>query len=130
MQQFVYAVLDASELIFREKLQQQLTRKFPVSLQKRLFTALTRADLAQVAREAPARHAARFRHQVNEGVVRLGNMQVHRIHHLLGGVRPRHGQHFGMHFLDQVAAFGTGFGAQTACHDDLAVFSQGFANGV
>jgi subfamily B ATP-binding cassette protein MsbA len=29
-------------------------------LQKRLFTALTRADLAQVAREAPARHAARF----------------------------------------------------------------------
>jgi subfamily B ATP-binding cassette protein MsbA len=29
-------------------------------LQKRLFAALTRADLAQVAREAPARHAARF----------------------------------------------------------------------
>ena len=29
-------------------------------LQKRLFGALTRADLAQVAREAPARHAARF----------------------------------------------------------------------
>jgi subfamily B ATP-binding cassette protein MsbA len=30
------------------------------ALQKRLFAALTRADLAQVAREAPARHAARF----------------------------------------------------------------------
>jgi len=29
-------------------------------LQKRLFAALSRADLAQVAREAPARHAARF----------------------------------------------------------------------
>jgi subfamily B ATP-binding cassette protein MsbA len=29
-------------------------------LQQRLFAALTRADLAQVAREAPARHAARF----------------------------------------------------------------------
>jgi subfamily B ATP-binding cassette protein MsbA len=29
-------------------------------LQGRLFAALTRADLAQVAREAPARHAARF----------------------------------------------------------------------
>ncbi|MGG5817342.1 ABC transporter ATP-binding protein [Falsiroseomonas sp. HW251] len=29
-------------------------------LQSRLFAALTRADLAQVAREAPARHAARF----------------------------------------------------------------------
>jgi subfamily B ATP-binding cassette protein MsbA len=29
-------------------------------LQRRLFAALTRADLAQVAREAPARHAARF----------------------------------------------------------------------
>jgi len=30
------------------------------ALQRRLFAALTRADLAQVAREAPARHAARF----------------------------------------------------------------------
>jgi subfamily B ATP-binding cassette protein MsbA len=29
-------------------------------LQRRLFAALTRADLAQVARDAPARHAARF----------------------------------------------------------------------
>jgi subfamily B ATP-binding cassette protein MsbA len=29
-------------------------------LQRRLFTALTRADLATVARDAPARHAARF----------------------------------------------------------------------
>jgi subfamily B ATP-binding cassette protein MsbA len=29
-------------------------------LQQRLFAALTRADLAQVARDAPARHAARF----------------------------------------------------------------------
>ncbi len=29
-------------------------------VQTRLFAALTRADLAQVAREAPARHAARF----------------------------------------------------------------------
>ncbi|WP_439594520.1 ABC transporter ATP-binding protein [Falsiroseomonas sp.] len=29
-------------------------------LQQQLFTALTRADLAAVAREAPARHAARF----------------------------------------------------------------------
>jgi subfamily B ATP-binding cassette protein MsbA len=29
-------------------------------LQRRLFAALTRADLAAVAREAPARHAARF----------------------------------------------------------------------
>jgi ATP-binding cassette, subfamily B, bacterial MsbA len=29
-------------------------------LQRQLFGALTRADLAQVAREAPARHAARF----------------------------------------------------------------------
>ncbi|WP_270937561.1 ABC transporter ATP-binding protein [Falsiroseomonas oryzae] len=29
-------------------------------LQRRLFAALSRADLAQVAREAPARHAARF----------------------------------------------------------------------
>lgn len=29
-------------------------------LQRRLFAALTRADLATVAREAPARHAARF----------------------------------------------------------------------
>lgn len=29
-------------------------------LQRRLFSALTRADLAAVAREAPARHAARF----------------------------------------------------------------------
>ncbi|WP_372622958.1 ABC transporter ATP-binding protein [Falsiroseomonas sp.] len=29
-------------------------------LQRRLFAALTRADLAQIARDAPARHAARF----------------------------------------------------------------------
>jgi subfamily B ATP-binding cassette protein MsbA len=39
---------------------QQVVLRTIEGLQRRLFGALTRADLAQVAREAPARHAARF----------------------------------------------------------------------
>jgi subfamily B ATP-binding cassette protein MsbA len=39
---------------------QTVVQRVVEGLQKRLFAALTRADLAQVAREAPARHAARF----------------------------------------------------------------------
>lgn len=39
---------------------QTVVQRVVEGLQTRLFAALTRADLAQVAREAPARHAARF----------------------------------------------------------------------
>ena len=39
---------------------QTVVQRVIEGLQTRLFAALTRADLAQVSREAPARHAARF----------------------------------------------------------------------
>mmetsp|Transcript_26280 Transcript_26280/g.62263 ORF Transcript_26280/g.62263 Transcript_26280/m.62263 type:complete len:457 (+) Transcript_26280:435-1805(+) len=73
------------------------------------------------------------RHQVHEGVMRLGHMGVHRVHHLLRRMRAGHGQHAGVDFAHQaagVAAAGTRLGAQAPGHDDLAVLGQGLADGV
>ncbi len=42
------------------------------------------------------------RHQIDERIVRLRQMIVHRLHHFAERVRAGHGQHLRMHFFDQV----------------------------
>ena len=80
--------------------------------------------------ELDAGHASRLGHQIDERIVGLGHVQMHRVHHLLGGVRAGDGQHLGVHFTNQVAATVPGFGAQAARDDDTPVLRQGFADGV
>ena len=70
------------------------------------------------------------RHQVDEGIVRLGQVQVHRVHHLLRGMRAGHGQHLRVHLAHQVAAVVARLGAQAAGDDDLAVLGQRLADRV
>ena len=81
-------------------------------------------------RELDAGDAKRIGHQIDKGVVRLGQVQVHRVHDFLGGVRARDGEHAGVHLFDQVAAAVAGLGAQATGDDDLAVGRQRFADGV
>ncbi len=70
------------------------------------------------------------RHEIDEGVVRLGQMRMHRVHHFLRGMRPRHGQHLRMHLPHQVATAFARPRAQAAGDDDLAVAGQRLADGV
>ncbi len=81
-----------------------------------------------------ARTLDESRHQVDEGVVRLGHVPVHGVHHLLGRVRPGHGQHLGVDLPDQIAAACarvlSTLGAQAAGHDDAAVLGQRLADRV
>jgi hypothetical protein len=51
----------------------------------------------------PAEFGARLGHQVDKGIVRLGHVQMHRVHDLLGRMRPGHGQHLRVHLLHEVA---------------------------
>ncbi len=68
-------------------------------------------------------HALR-RHQVGIGVVQFGQVLVHRVHHLFGGVRAGDGKHLGMRLLHDVA-----LGTEAAGDDDLAVLLDRFADG-
>ena len=61
------------------------------------------------------------RHQIDEGIVRLRAVAVHRVDHLLRGMRSGHGQHLGVHLPHQVAAAVAGACAQAAGDDDAAV---------
>jgi hypothetical protein len=70
------------------------------------------------------------RHQVDERIVRLGQVGMHRIHHLLRGMRTGHGQHARVHLAHQVAALVAGLGAQAAGDDHAAVLGQRFTDGV
>ena len=45
-----------------------------------------------------------LRHEVDERVVRLGHVRMHRVHHLLRRVRAGDGQHLRMHLAHQVVA--------------------------
>jgi len=83
-----------------------------------------------LGRELYARLAKAVGHQIDERVMWFGQMRVHRIHHLLRSVRPCDSQHAGVHLHHQVGAAFCLACAQAACDDDLAVLSQGFANGV
>ena len=53
-------------------------------------------------RQLQPRLAERARHQVEKRIVPLGQVRVHRVHHLLRGVRARDGQHRRVQVLDQV----------------------------
>ena len=68
---------------------------------------------------------ADIRHQVDEGIVRLGQVGMHRAHHLVGGVRAGHGQDRRMRVAHHIA-----LGPQTAGDDHFAVLVQGFADRV
>ena len=57
-------------------------------------------------------------------------MLVDFLHHLIGRVRTRDRQHFGVNGLDEVFAAIIDSGTQTAGHDHTTVFIQGFRNGV
>ena len=67
------------------------------------------------------------RHHVDEGVVRLGQVQVGRVHHLLRGMRAGHGQHAGVHLAHDVAPVRALARTQAAGDDDPAVLDLIFA---
>ena len=66
-------------------------------------------------------------HEVHEGIVRPGQVRVHRAHHLRGRVRSGDREHPGMRLAHEVAAT---LGAEAARDDDLAVLGQRLADGV
>ena len=80
--------------------------------------------------ELDARLAKGARHQIEKRIVRLGQVRVHGLHHLLRGMRARDGQNTGVHALDQIAAAIVSTCSQAAGDDDLAVLRQRFADGV
>ena len=63
------------------------------------------------------------RHQAGKRIVRLRQMGVHVVHHLVGGMRAGDGQHRRMRVLDDIA-----LGAKAASDNDPAVFVQRLAN--
>ena len=74
----------------------------------------------------PGREAyALRRNQVAVGVMRLGQVLVHHLHHFIGGMRAGDRQHLGMRIFHHIA-----FCTETAGDNHLAVFLQRFADGV
>ncbi len=63
------------------------------------------------------------RHEIGIGVVRLGAVRMHRLHHLFERMRSGHGQHVGMRLAHHVALC-----AEAAGHDHLAVLGQRLAD--
>ena len=76
-------------------------------------------------RQLDADFADRGRQKIDERIVRLRQMLVHRRHHLGRGVRSGHREHFRMRCADERAAV---LGAEAAGDDDLAVFGQCLAD--
>jgi hypothetical protein len=62
-------------------------------------------------------------HEVHVGIVRLGQMLMHRVHHFVGSMWPSHSKDFGVSLLHH--AF---FRTQASGHDNLAVFREGFTD--
>ena len=81
-------------------------------------------------RQLDAGDAEGVRNQVDKRVMRLGQVGVHGIHHLLRRMRAGHGQHLGMHLAHQVAAVGARLGAQATGDDHPAVLGQRLADRV
>ena len=80
--------------------------------------------------ELYASHTKTVGNQIDKRVVRLGQIKVHCVHHLLRRMGPSHGQHAGVHLAHQVAAIGARFGPQAPGDDDASIFGQRFANRV
>ena len=84
-----------------------------------------------LGRELDAGIAKAAGHQIDKRVVRLGQVGVHRVHHLLRGMGAGHSQHAGMHFGHHAAAaLFASLGAQATGHDHLAIGGQSLANRV
>ena len=65
------------------------------------------------------------RNKIGEGIVRLGQIPMHRMHDFVSSVGAGHGQHLRVGGQDHAVLC-----TQTASHDNLAVFVQCFADGV
>ncbi len=70
------------------------------------------------------------RHQIDEGVVRLGKVRVHRLHDLAERMGAGDGQYLRMHAGDDIVAAGVLLGAKATGDDDLAVLGQRLADRV
>ena len=81
-------------------------------------------------RELDARHTHGGWHQVNKRVVWFGQVQVHRIHHLLGRVWTGDRQHTGVYMAHQITAPLIFARPQTAGDNHLAMGRQSLANRV
>ena len=68
---------------------------------------------------------ALWRHEIDEGVVRLGQMLMHHGHHFIGGVGAGDGEHFGVGVFDDVA-----LGAQAPGDNHAAIFIERLADGI
>ncbi|MBG6114775.1 hypothetical protein IWX86_002546 [Polaromonas sp. CG_9.2] len=96
-----------------------------------MVAALTDFQVGVVpGRELDAGNAKSIGHQIHKGIMRLGQVQMHRIHHFLCGMRTRDSQYARVHLAHQITATIASFGAKATCHDNLAVFGQRFAYGV
>jgi hypothetical protein len=70
------------------------------------------------------------RQQIDERVVRLRHMQVHRVHHFLRRVRAGDRKHFRVHLPHEVLTLLAGLRTEAASDDDLAVFGERLADRV
>ena len=96
-----------------------------------VVAALADLEIRIVAwRQLDAGFTEGTRHQVDEGIVRLRQVRMHRVHHFLRGVRAGDGQHTRVDFLDEVAAVLGRLRPQAAGDDNLAVLGQRLADGV
>ena len=95
-----------------------------------MVAALADLEVGVVPRRQLDADRGRRRHEVEEGIVRLRHVRVHRVHHLLGRVRAGHGEHARVHLAHQVAAALACLRAEAAGDDDLAVGGERLADRV
>ena len=68
------------------------------------------------------------RYEINEWLVWLGQMLMHRVHDFSQCVRAGDSKNFGMDRANDILTGGVFFTAEAAGDDDLAVFTQRLAN--
>ena len=96
-----------------------------------MVTAFANFQIRIVSRrEFDTGNAKALWHQIDKRVVRLGQVQVHRVHDFLRGMRAGDGQHFGVHLAHQIITVAVGACAQATGDDNASVVGQGLANRV
>ena len=96
-----------------------------------MIAAFADLEVGVVARrELETGDAERIGHEIDERVVRLRQIGMDRIHHLLRGVGTGHGQHARVHLANQIAATVAALGSETSGDDHTAVGGQRFTDGV